>query len=96
MVPCFLGINPSKEKLLRQHIPPHFCITFNITPFQDKKSNTCALFIIFFVYNKFFNPEIELQELSQTSFSKHTRRHETKVHKFYKNGQQGNTIGISY
>ena len=45
---------------------------------------------IFFVYNKFFNPEIELQELLQTSFSKDTRKNEKKVHNFYKNGHQAN------
>ena len=88
--PLHFRNEPIKREIVKATYSTKFFITFNITPFQDKKSNTCALFIIFFVYNKFFNPEIELQELLQTSFSKDTRKNEKKVHNFYKNGHQAN------
>ena len=39
-----LGINDSKEKLIKRYVPEKLCVSYNVNQFQERSSSTCGLF----------------------------------------------------
>ena len=77
-----LGVNESKEELLRKYIPESFSIVYNVKQFQPKTSSSCGLFSIYYLIHKFYNNDSCLQEILAKIFSDDIEQNEKRVLEF--------------
>ncbi len=78
-----LGASPLflKESLLKFRGTCHF----NETPFQAKESVACGEFCLYFIIQRYFNEDLDLQELLEEYFSSNFNENEKRVKQFVSN-----------
>ena len=79
-----LGIDDSKEKLIKRYVPEKLCVLYNVNQFQDKTSSTCGLFCIYYLINKFFNTDSSMKDILSEIFSSDPKKNEITVARFFK------------
>jgi hypothetical protein len=85
-IECFdsLGINEEKKQLLIDYCDFKNIskILFNETQFQDKSSNTCGFFAIYFAIQRFHNLDLDFHDLLEEIFDIKTEKNELIVKQF--------------
>jgi len=51
--------------------------------FQSNLTDTCGKFVLYFVFERFYNQDIDFQNLLDEIFDKNIEANELKVNKFY-------------
>ena len=75
-----LGVDEGKKKLIKE-----FCkfnikeIVFNETQFQSSFSDTCGLFVLYFLFERIFNLDISFEDLLHDIFNEDLLKNEKKV-----------------
>ena len=83
---CFdsLGIDNEKKIFLKSslHHKNIKKIKFNVTPVQSSISDTCGLFVLYFIINRYHNQDLSFTELVNEIFVKNIEHNENVVKKF--------------
>jgi hypothetical protein len=82
-----LGIDAQKKNLIE-----NFCkfkrvkeLIFNETQFQSSFSDTCGLFVLYFLFERLFNLDISFDDLLEDIFDENVLINEKEVQDFCKN-----------
>lgn len=75
-----LGTDSEKEETIRQYVRRPIFV--NITPVQEAKSKSCGLFVIFYIFHRFFDHDIHFNDFLSTIFSSNTTINEERVKSF--------------
>ena len=83
---CFdsLGIDSQKKEFLKSHFHQKNIkkIKFNVTQVQSSLSNTCGMFVLYFIIHRFHNQDLTFTELVNTIFEKNIEKNEILVTSF--------------
>ena len=83
---CFdsLGINSEKKLFLASHLNQRAItkIKFNVTQVQSSISDTCGLFVLYFLIQRYHNKDISFHELMNEIFVVDTNENEKLVNSF--------------
>jgi hypothetical protein len=78
-----LGIDEEKKSLIKKYCKFNTKeIIFNETQFQANFSDTCGLFVLYFLYERFFNLDISFEDLINDIFVEDVVENEKKVKEF--------------
>ena len=83
---CFdsLGINEDKKTYLQSNLKIHGIskIDFNVTPVQSPSSDSCGLFVLYYLIQRFYNKDIDFDDLLNHIFEESTTENEKLVEEF--------------
>lgn len=85
-IECFdsLGISESKKEFLKNHrFGGVKTILFNTTSFQKDTSDSCGKFVLYFLFERFYNLDIEFKDLLEEIFEKDQNKNELRVEQFF-------------
>ena len=79
-----LGIDSQKEKIIETYFKFRGIksIQFNESAFQNLQSNTCGLFVIYFIWQRMFNLDLSFDDILEDIFDPQTDFNELKVKQF--------------
>ena len=79
-----LGIDPEKEKNIETYFKFRGIksIQFNESVFQNQESNTCGLFVIYFIWQRMFNLDLTFDDILEHIFDPQVDFNELKVKQF--------------
>lgn len=88
-VECFDSLGINSEKLLRFNTKITFRgakkLKYNITQVQSSSTSTCGLFCVFFIYQRFYNTDLNFTELLNEIYSVDVNENEMNVKTFLNN-----------
>jgi hypothetical protein len=81
-----LGIDPNKLENLKLFLKFQGIKTlhYNETPFQNQNTDSCGLFVIYYVWQRMYNLDLTLDDILELSFEKDNNLNEVKVNNFCK------------
>lgn len=94
IVECFdsLGINEDRQNLLKTYCKFYNVkeIIFNETSYQPSNSFSCGKFALYFILERFFNLDLDFEELLSESFMFNHDLNEKIITEFYLDHIKGN------
>ena len=79
-----LGVDSEKEKVIKTYFKFQGIksIQFNESVFQNQQSNTCGLYVIYFIWQRMFNLDLSFDDILEEIFNHETDLNELKVKQF--------------
>ena len=89
IIECFdsLGIDHSKKTFLRETFGSHRVkeLSFNTSRVQDLSTATCGEFVLYFLFQRMFNQDLDFETLLNEIFCSDPVSNEHKVNTFFNN-----------
>ena len=89
IIECFdsLGIDNSKKTFLQQIFTSHRVreLSFNTSRVQDLNTTTCGEFVLYFLFQRMHNQDLDFETLLNEIFCLEPIKNETKVNTFFNN-----------
>lgn len=89
IVECFdsLGIDNEKKALLEKYCKFKYAteIIYNETQYQPIDSISCGKFVLYFLMERYYNPDLDFEELLSECFSSDLKQNEIDVMEFFEN-----------
>ena len=67
-----------------QYFPHKFSVIYNLSPYQEKESDTCGSYVLYYIVHKFYNADCNMNEVLSKVFTNNLKKNEKKVAKFLK------------
>lgn len=79
-----LGVDDDKKALIKRYCKIDVKkLKFNESSFQDKNSDTCGKFVLYYAIERMHNLDLDFEEILEDLFDKNNDKNEEIVKKFY-------------
>lgn len=89
LIECFdsLGLKEEQKHFLCSHfnIKGISHVTYNVTQLQPTTSILCGQFVLYFLFERYYNLDMSFDDLLNESFSNNTNQNENTIQEFIEN-----------